>query len=209
MVHRYLCAVAVALSILVGCAAPAPPEMYAVRAPAVPSQIELKSNIYASLSSGLGEESRVNFLAGTYGLASENEKGQFYAGDLPSLWRDVSGQVVLHRGGVWIPKKAGQPLAVFFYRGQPIVAKTLAAAIERRDNPISQGNKPLDGGESVSKAAFQVAPAGVSPLQGGVGAAVAGGIIYAVLANSGDEQIFGVPRNKEFAETLRASFVAR
>ncbi|QNK66992.1 hypothetical protein [Variovorax sp. PAMC26660] len=194
-------------SLGLGCAAP--PEVSSLQKATSPRIVNLEADASYKFSGAFGKEAEVHLLPGTYRLEKENASGQFYLGDLHSVWWMLGSDLALLRGGVWMPTDSSKSPRIYFYYGyQEIRAKTLADALSQRRELATKGSPVRDGSiDAATAVALQSAPPTMSPLQAGVGAGIAAGLVGA-LADFDSPVLYQPPTNEQFKTVIDGVFRA-
>lgn len=150
----------------------------------------------APMTYGTGD---VGLLAGTYRLEKENQLGQYFVGTRPAVWLKLKDEVLVNKGGIWIPKTAGSTPRIYFYNASTYLrGKSLddAARNTRSDTELMPG-------------AIAVLPGSGTPLQAGVGAGVGIGIAAAIAESGADTPVlYPAPGESEFSAKIRQVFGA-
>jgi hypothetical protein len=194
-------------SLGLGCAAP--PEVSSLQKATSQRIVSLEGEASYKFPGVFGKEAEVHLLPGTYRLEKENATGQFYLGDLHSVWWMLGSDLALLRGGVWMPTDSSKSPRIYFYYGyQEIRAKTLADALSQRRELATKGSPVRDGSiDAATAVALQSAPPTMSPLQAGVGAGIAAGLVGA-LADFDSPVLYQPPTNEQFKTMIDGVFRA-
>jgi hypothetical protein len=194
-------------SLVLGCASP--PEISNLQKTTSPRIVDLETDASYKFPGAFGKEAEVHLLSGTYRLEKENAAGQFYLGDLHSVWWMLGSDLALLRGGVWMPRDSSKSPRIYFYYGyQEIRAKTLADALSQRRELATKGSSVREGGTDTAIAiALQSTPAAMPPLQVGVGAGIAAGLVGA-LADFESPILYQPPTSERFKTVIDGVFRA-
>lgn len=153
--------------------------------------IELVKPVHWKYDSGLGfGHWEYLLVAGSYNAALEDDSGTYFWGPKPTcLYQTVVAESKPPQGSslqcvVFVPRKAGEAPVVFFVNGSMLMQHAFNAdktpIVDQVDPGVSPASRAPDASGAVSAVMATSVPAGATPLQAGLGAGIAIGIIAAM-----------------------------
>ncbi|RYH44367.1 MAG: hypothetical protein EON54_17035 [Alcaligenaceae bacterium] len=169
-------ALLIGVSTLTGCAVNPPQTDNLQRTTDNTKTITLNSDFCGAIPGAFGTAPTLCLAQGTYRADRHNQFGQFYRNDLPSVYHQVRNDFHVHMGGIWVPTDATDaPRAFYDVLGGGTgksLAEAKAASVEN-----SSKLKQSAPANSVNSVAISNTPTNVTPMQAGVGAGLASGIV--------------------------------
>jgi hypothetical protein len=156
----------------------------------------------------LGKDAEACLMAGTYRLDKENTLGQFFLGDLPSVYWKLGrlDEFVLVKGGVWVPRDTATLPRIFYYPGAPASVKASTVAELEAKRTSTQSTKPPSDTLVLDTVIQRSTPANATPIQAGVSGALAMLIVTALASGEPQPLLFPEPKTSPSVESIQNLF---
>lgn len=100
---------------------------------------------------------------------------------------NMVGVPTFQQGGFYVPNNAALPVSIFTIYGD--VPKISPAVTVRQDNQTAPENNSVQNNPAVTQAAISSTPSTATPMQAGVGAGLASGLVSAMIES--DKKDYG------------------
>jgi hypothetical protein len=193
-------------ALAIGCAGH--PQLANLKQRETPAEpVVLPSNICTNFTGAFGKDAEACVLAGTYRIEKENALGQLFRGDLPSVYWKIGDDVTLVHGGIWLPRDSGVAPRIYFYQTAGFIKGKSVAEVENAR--VAMASKaPVDSTQVATTVAIQNIPTNATPVQAGLGAGIATGIVSALIGDEPLPGLYGEPKSPLFVESIRRYFPA-
>ena len=170
--------------------------------------VALTENLCMTFVGAFGKDAEVCLMSGTYRLDKENTLGQFFLGDLPSVYWKLGrlDEFVLVKGGVWVPRNTATLPRIFYYPGAPASGRASTVAELEAKRTSTQGAKPTSDTLVLDTMIQRSTPANATPLQAGVGGAVAMLVVTALASGEPQPLLYPEPKTSPSVESIQNLF---